>query len=47
VQVAIVPGSHGGFDRISELNDRVAAFIRTQVIVKQATQSARPPTTKQ
>jgi pimeloyl-ACP methyl ester carboxylesterase len=26
-EVAIVPGSHGGFDRISELNDRMAAFI--------------------
>ncbi|GAA1842801.1 alpha/beta fold hydrolase [Asanoa iriomotensis] len=25
--VAIVPGSHGGFNRIDELNDRVAAFI--------------------
>jgi pimeloyl-ACP methyl ester carboxylesterase len=27
-QVAIVPGSHGGFDRIGELNDRIAAFIK-------------------
>lgn len=26
-EVAIVPGSHGGFNRISELNDRIAAFI--------------------
>jgi pimeloyl-ACP methyl ester carboxylesterase len=26
-EVAIVPGSHGGFDRISALNDRIAAFI--------------------
>jgi pimeloyl-ACP methyl ester carboxylesterase len=26
-QVAIVPGSHGGFNRIDELNDRIAAFI--------------------
>jgi hypothetical protein len=25
--VAIVPGSHGGFNRIGELNDRIAAFI--------------------
>jgi hypothetical protein len=31
-QVAVVPGSYGGFDRIGELNDRVAAFI-----------AARPP----
>jgi hypothetical protein len=22
-----VPGSHGGFNRIDELNDRIAAFI--------------------
>jgi pimeloyl-ACP methyl ester carboxylesterase len=28
--VAIIPGSHGGFDRISELNDRMAAFIQAQ-----------------
>jgi pimeloyl-ACP methyl ester carboxylesterase len=26
-EVAIVPGSHGGFDRVSELNDRMTAFI--------------------
>jgi hypothetical protein len=25
--VAIVPGSHGGFNRIDELNDRITAFI--------------------
>jgi hypothetical protein len=29
-EVAIVPGSHGGFNRISELNDRIAAFITAQ-----------------
>jgi len=27
-EVAIVPGSHGGFSRIDELNDRIAAFIK-------------------
>jgi pimeloyl-ACP methyl ester carboxylesterase len=27
-QVAIVPGSHGGFNRIDELNDRITAFIK-------------------
>lgn len=27
VEVAVVPGSHGGFDRIGELNDRITAFI--------------------
>jgi hypothetical protein len=26
----IVPGSHGGFDRNDELNDRMAAFIEAQ-----------------
>jgi pimeloyl-ACP methyl ester carboxylesterase len=31
-EVAIVPGSHGGFDRVDELNDRIAAFIEAQTI---------------
>ena len=26
--VAVIPGSHGGFNRIDELNDRMAAFIK-------------------
>ena len=30
-QVDIVPGSHGGFDRIDELNNRITAFIRGQL----------------
>jgi pimeloyl-ACP methyl ester carboxylesterase len=29
-EVAIVPGTHGGFDRIDELNTQLAAFIRAQ-----------------
>jgi pimeloyl-ACP methyl ester carboxylesterase len=29
-QVAIVPGSHGGFNRINDLNDRITAFIKTK-----------------
>jgi pimeloyl-ACP methyl ester carboxylesterase len=29
-QLAVVAGSHGGFDRIDELNDRIAAFIEAQ-----------------
>jgi pimeloyl-ACP methyl ester carboxylesterase len=29
-QVAIVPGSHGGFNRIDELNNQIAAFIKAQ-----------------
>ena len=42
-EVAIVPGSHGGFNRIDELNDRIAAFIKAQATGKQAAQPARPP----
>jgi pimeloyl-ACP methyl ester carboxylesterase len=37
-EVAIVPGSHGGFNRIDELNDRIAAFIKAQATGKQAGQ---------
>jgi pimeloyl-ACP methyl ester carboxylesterase len=29
-EVAIVPGNHGGFNRIDELNNRIAAFIKSQ-----------------
>ena len=35
-QVAIVPGSHGGFNRIDELNDRIAAFIQAHATGRQA-----------
>ena len=38
--VAIVPGSHGGFNRIDELNDRIAAFIKAHATDKQAAQPA-------
>jgi pimeloyl-ACP methyl ester carboxylesterase len=34
VEVAIVPGSHGGFNRIDALNDRIAAFIKAHPSVK-------------
>ncbi len=33
-EVAVVPGSHGGFNRIDELNDRIAAFIKGQATDK-------------
>ena len=46
-QVAVVPGSHGGFNRIDELNDRIAAFIKGQATDKQAAQPTPPPATKQ
>ncbi len=42
-QVAIVPGSHGGFNRTGELNDQIAAFIHAQASGNQAAQPARPP----
>jgi hypothetical protein len=29
-EVAVVPGSHGGFNRIDEVNDRIATFIQAQ-----------------
>jgi pimeloyl-ACP methyl ester carboxylesterase len=38
-EVAIVPGSHGGFNRIDELNDRIAAFIKAHAKAR-----ARPST---
>jgi pimeloyl-ACP methyl ester carboxylesterase len=33
-EVAIVPGSHGGFSRIDELNDRITAFIKAHATGK-------------
>jgi pimeloyl-ACP methyl ester carboxylesterase len=41
-QVAIVPGSHGGFDRISELNQQIAAFIKAHATSKPTDQPTRP-----
>ncbi len=38
-EVAIVPGSHGGFDRTSELNDRIAAFIKARATGKHGAQA--------
>jgi pimeloyl-ACP methyl ester carboxylesterase len=34
-EVAIVGGSHGGFNRVDELNDRIAAFIEAQATDQQ------------
>jgi pimeloyl-ACP methyl ester carboxylesterase len=45
-EVNIVPGSHGGFNRIDELNDQIAAFIKGQATDKQAARPAPPPATK-
>jgi hypothetical protein len=44
-EVAIVPGSYGGFNRIDELNDRIAAFIQAQSTDKQAAEPG-PPTAR-
>ena len=41
-EVAIVPGSHGGFNRIGELNDRIAAFIEAHATGNPAAQPAQP-----
>jgi len=39
-EVAILPGSHGGFNRIDEVNDRIAVFIGAHATDKQAGQPA-------
>jgi pimeloyl-ACP methyl ester carboxylesterase len=44
-QVAIVPGSHGGFNRIDELNDRITAFIKARSVSKQTARPAQAPAT--
>jgi pimeloyl-ACP methyl ester carboxylesterase len=38
-EVAIVPGSHGGFNRIDELNDRIAAFIKAHATASRLSRS--------
>jgi pimeloyl-ACP methyl ester carboxylesterase len=46
-EVAIVPGSHGGFNRIDALNDQIAAFIKAHATDNQTAQRTRPATAKQ
>jgi pimeloyl-ACP methyl ester carboxylesterase len=41
-EVAVVPGSHGGFNRIDELNDRITAFIKAQAAGERAPAPTRP-----
>jgi len=43
VQVAVVPGSHGGFRDMSDLNNRIAAFINAHGERGQTAQQAGPP----
>ena len=45
-EVAIVPGSHGGFSRIDELNDRMAAFIKAHATEKKSARQAPRATTR-
>lgn len=42
-EVAIVRGSHGGFNRIDELNERITDFIKAHATSEQ---TAQPPATK-
>jgi len=35
----VVPGSHGGFDRVDALNDRIAAFIKAHAAAVDLNQS--------
>jgi pimeloyl-ACP methyl ester carboxylesterase len=44
-EVAIVPGNHGGFNRIDALNDQMVAFIEAHATDEQA-RPTQPPTTK-
>jgi hypothetical protein len=37
-EVVVVPGSHGGFNRVDEVNDRIVAFIEAQAAGRQAAQ---------
>jgi pimeloyl-ACP methyl ester carboxylesterase len=46
-EVAVVPGSHGGFNRIDELNNRISAFIKAHARDKHAAQPAQPSATEQ
>src|ERR1700691_520235 len=41
-EVAIVPGSHGGFNRIDELNGRIATFIKAHASSKQTARPIQP-----
>jgi pimeloyl-ACP methyl ester carboxylesterase len=45
-EIAVVPGSHGGVNRIDELNDRIAAFIKAHATSEQTAQPTQPPATE-
>jgi pimeloyl-ACP methyl ester carboxylesterase len=44
-EVAVVPGSHGGFRDTSDVSNRIVTFINTHPAGQQAAQAARPPAT--
>jgi len=46
-EVAVVPGSHGGFSRIDELNDRITAFIKAHAADEHSVWPPQPPATEQ
>jgi pimeloyl-ACP methyl ester carboxylesterase len=41
-EVAIVPGSHAGFNRIDALNDRITAFLKAHATAEHAVQPLAP-----
>jgi hypothetical protein len=43
-EVAVVPGSHGGFNRTDALNDRITDFLKSQTAGKQAAPTPPPAT---
>ena len=45
-EVAVVPGSHGGFSDTSDVSSRIVAFISAHADGQQAAEAARPPATK-
>jgi pimeloyl-ACP methyl ester carboxylesterase len=45
-EVAIVPGSHGGFNRIDKLNSRITAFIQANATGRHAVQPTQPSATE-
>ncbi len=46
-EVAVVPGSHGGFNRTDQLNDRIAAFIKAHATGRERGPATQPRTTDQ
>lgn len=45
-EIVIVPGSHGGFNRIDELNNQITAFIQAHASGRHAVQPTHPSATE-